>query len=131
MPDTSSNTKRIAKNTLMLYFRQIVCMIVGLYTMRVVLDVLGTDNYGIYNIVGSIIILFSFLNNGLGNATKRYITSEIAVGTDESRQEVFNTAVLAHMIIALIIFVIAETLGEKLFLSRSILAKGFRFMQPG
>lgn len=106
-----SNSKRIAKNTIMLYFRQIVCMIVGLYTMRVVLDVLGTENYGIYNIVGSIIILFSFLNNGLGNATKRYITSEIAVGTDESRQDVFNTAVIAHMIIAAIILVIAETIG--------------------
>lgn len=107
----SSSTSRIAQNTLMLYFRQIVCMIVGLYTMRVVLDVLGADNYGIYSIVGSIIILFSFLNNGLGNATKRYITSEIAVGTDDSRQEVFNTAVIAHIFIAAIILVIAETIG--------------------
>lgn len=79
--------------------------------MRVVLNVLGTENYGIYNIVGSIIVLFSFLNNGLGNATKRYITSEIAVGTDDSRQEVFNTAVIAHVIIAGIILVGAETIG--------------------
>lgn len=111
MPSNVSNNKRIAKNTILLYFRQIVCMIVGLYTMRVVLDVLGTENYGIYNIVGSIIILFSFLNNGLSNATKRYITSEIAVGTDESRQDVFNVAVIAHMIIAAIILVVAETIG--------------------
>ena len=57
-----SNTKRIAKNTLMLYFRQILIMIVSLYTVRVVLNMLGAEDYGIYNVVAGVVTMFSFLS---------------------------------------------------------------------
>lgn len=63
MSPTSQNNKRIAKNTLLLYFRMIVLMLVTLYTSRVVLDALGVDDYGIYNVVGGIVVLLAFLNN--------------------------------------------------------------------
>lgn len=84
---------------------------VAFYTARVVFNTLGTDNYGIYNVVAGVIVFFSFLNNGLTSATKRYITSEIAKGTVESGRHVFNVCVIAHVIISIIVLVFAETIG--------------------
>lgn len=111
MTNASENTKRIAKNTLYMYIRMLVQMAVAFYTVRVIFNVLGTDNYGIYNVVGGIIVFFTFLNNGLTSATKRFVTSEIAQGTVESGQHVFNTCVIAHVMISIIVLVFAETLG--------------------
>ena len=71
---TSQNNKRIAKNTLMLYFRQILILLVSLYTVRVVLDVLGVEDYGIYNVVAGIVTLFSFLNGTMASATQRFFS---------------------------------------------------------
>ena len=111
MSDTSANNKRIAKNTLYMYIRMIVMMVISLFTTRITFNILGVDNYGIYNIVGSIIVFFTFINLALTTATRRYITAEIATGTSESRQNVFNLAQLSHGIIAMGIFVIAELIG--------------------
>ena len=65
MSQTSNNSKRIAKNTLFLYLRMFVMMVISLFTSRVVLAVLGAQDYGIYNIIGGVIVLFSFLNSAL------------------------------------------------------------------
>lgn len=116
---TTENNKRIAKNTMFLYMRMIVMMLVMLYTARVVLQSLGFENYGIYNVVGSIIVFFVFINNGLGGATKRYILTEIAKGDYESQRNVFNLAFTAHVLIAAVIFVLAESIG--LWIINSIL----------
>jgi len=70
---SASNTKRIAKNTLMLYFRQILIMGVSLYTVRVVLNTLGAEDYGIYNVVAGVVVLFSFLNNAMATSTQRFL----------------------------------------------------------
>ena len=78
MANTQQNNKRIAKNTLFLYFRQILIMAVTLYTSRLVLHALGVENYGIYNVVGGMVIMFSFLNGALAQATQRYISFGIA-----------------------------------------------------
>ena len=94
-----------------MYIRMAVMLIITLYTARIVFNALGINDYGIYNVVGSIIVMFSFINSGLSNATKRYITAEIATGTDESRRKVFNSAIIAHILIAFIILIIAETVG--------------------
>jgi len=94
-----------------MYFRMAVILVITLYTARIIFNALGVKDYGIYNVVGSIIILFSFINSGLSNATKRYITAEIASGDDESRRIIFNSAIIAHIFISIIIFVIAETVG--------------------
>lgn len=72
-----SNNKRIAKNTLLLYFRMIFMMAVSLYTSRVVLDALGVEDFGIYNVVGGVITLFSFVNGAMSSSTQRYITFEL------------------------------------------------------
>ena len=77
MSDTQSNNKRIAKNTLYLYIRMIITTVVSLYTVRVVLDVLGAEDYGIYNVVGGIVVLFSFLNHAMNGATQRFLSYEI------------------------------------------------------
>ena len=74
MSNSVSNNKRIAKNTLFLYMRTIIIMLVSLYTSRVVLQVLGETDFGIYNVVGSIVVLFSFLNYALSTATQRFLS---------------------------------------------------------
>lgn len=111
MAEATSNNKRIAKNTLYMYFRMIVVMIVSLFTTRIVFNALGVDNYGIYNVVGTIIVLFNFINSGLTTATRRYITAEIAQGNEDSQKNVFNLSLCAHGLIGLIILILAETIG--------------------
>ena len=80
---TSDNNKRIAKNTILLYFRMIFMMAVQLYTSRVVLNTLGVEDYGIYNVVGGVVAMFSFLNNAMTASTQRYITFELGKGNAE------------------------------------------------
>ena len=74
---TSDNNKRIAKNTLFLYFRQILVMAVSLYTVRVVLGALGVEDYGIYNVVGGFVAMFNILSGALSVAISRFITFEM------------------------------------------------------
>lgn len=74
MSDNLANNKRIAKNTLMLYFRMFLMMAITLYTSRVVLEVLGVEDFGIYNVVGGIVVSFSILTNALSSASTRFIT---------------------------------------------------------
>lgn len=88
-----------------------VMMILSLYTSRIILQTLGFENYGIYNIVGGIVVFFSFLNNGLSTATKRYITANIADNDIEKGRHTFNICIQAHLLISAIIFVLAELLG--------------------
>lgn len=106
-----NDNKRIAKNTIYMYIRMLVSMVVSLFTARITINALGFDNYGIYNIVGSIIVFFTFLNQGLTTATRRYITAELAEGTPESQQNIFNLTMWAHVGVAAVILIIAETVG--------------------
>ena len=83
MPENStykSNTKRIEKNTLMLYFRQILIMLVSLYTVRVVLSVLGATDYGIYNVVAVVVTMFSFLSGAMATASQRFFSFAMGKG---------------------------------------------------
>lgn len=109
--DSQSNNKRIAKNTIYMYLRMMVMLVVSLFTAGIVFNTLGIDDYGIYNIVGSIVVFFTFLNNGLTQATRRFITAELATGTPESQRNVFNMSLVSHAIIACVVFVLAETIG--------------------
>ena len=74
MSDNRENTKRIAKNTLMLYVRMLFSMIVSLYTSRVILNMLGVEDYGIYNVVGGFVSMFAIISSALSSATSRFIT---------------------------------------------------------
>ena len=74
----ANNNKRIAKNTLALYFRQILIMVVSLYTSRIVLQVLGVEDFGIYNVVGGVVTMFSFITGTMGSASQRFLAFDMA-----------------------------------------------------
>lgn len=107
----SEDNKRLAKNTLFLYFRTAVVMLISLYISRIVLDVLGVEDYGIYNVVGSIVVLFSFLNNAMTQASQRFITFELGKKNKDQIQKVFSMCFNTQIIIVIVIFLLAETLG--------------------
>ena len=86
MQDISTNNKRIAKNTLFLYMRMLLIMAVSLYTSRVVLNALGVEDYGIYNVVGGVVAMFAFLNGALVTTTQRYLTFELGKGDFEQQK---------------------------------------------
>lgn len=111
MTNTSQNNKRIAKNTLLLYFRMLLLMVVTLYTSRVVLDKLGITDYGIYNVVGGIVSMLGFLTGAMGNAVQRYLSFEIGRGDKKRVNHIFNVALLAHVVIAIIVLIIMEVAG--------------------
>ena len=108
---SSANNKRIAKNTLLLYVRMLFTMVVSLYTSRVVLNTLGVEDFGIYNVVGGIVVLLSFLNNAMAGATQRYLNVELGRGDAVALRNVFSASLLIHIGVALAIFVLAETVG--------------------
>jgi O-antigen/teichoic acid export membrane protein len=107
----SSNNQRIAKNTLMLYFRMILTMLVSLYTSRVVLNTLGVEDFGIYNVVGGFVSMFGFLNSAMASATQRFLSFEIGKGDHDQLRNIFNMSVNIHFLIAFIILILAETVG--------------------
>lgn len=111
MQDNLSNNKRIAKNTALLYIRTFIILLISLYTSRVVLQALGVDDYGIYNVVGGFVAMFSLLSGALSNAISRYITFELGRGDKERLNEVFSTSVTVQFILALITIVLAEIVG--------------------
>ncbi len=111
MPSTSDNNKRIAKNTLLLYFRMLLTMSIGLYTSRIVLDTLGEVNFGIYNVVGGFVAMFAIISGAMTTASQRFISFEIGKGKDGNVQLLFSTTIIIHLILAGIVLVLAETVG--------------------
>jgi O-antigen/teichoic acid export membrane protein len=108
---SAENNKRIAKNTLMLYFRMLVMMAVSLYTSRVVLDTLGVSDYGIYNVVGGFVTMFSLISGAMTTATQRFLSFAIGEGKTDEVTSLFSTAVIIHIGLALIILLVGETVG--------------------
>lgn len=88
--DNSANSKRIAKNTLLLYVRMLFLMLISLYTSRVILNALGVEDYGIYNVVGGVVTMFSVLSGSLNAAISRFITFELGTGNIERLKKVFS-----------------------------------------
>lgn len=111
MVEASENNKRIAKNTVMLYFRMLILMCVSLYTSRIVLQTLGETDYGLYSVVGGIVVLLSFLNNAMSSATQRFLNFEMGKKNAEGLRFVFSSAVFIHAIVAVVVLLLAETLG--------------------
>lgn len=110
MPSSTDN-KKIATNTFMLYIRMFFTMAVSLYTSRVVLSTLGVSDYGIYNVVGGIVAMFTFINSSMINATQRFITYELGQGNINKLHIVFCTSLNIHAIISLLIVLLVETIG--------------------
>lgn len=111
MSNSVSSNKRIAKNTLMLYFRMLLTMAIGLYTSRIILAQLGISDYGLYNVVGGIVTMFTFVNGSLSAGTQRFLTFELGQGNTERLKRVFSTAITIHTSLAVIILLLAESIG--------------------
>ena len=124
MSNQSANNKRIAKNTLLLYVRMLFAMLVSLYTSRVILQTLGVEDYGVYNVVGGVITMFTFLNSAMSSATSRYITFEIGKGNMEQLKKVFSTALQIHAAIALLIVTLGETAGLWFLMNELVIPDG-------
>lgn len=123
MIDRSSNSQ-IAKNTVMLYFRMAVTMLVQLYTSRLVLMALGFSDYGLYNVVGGIVILFGFMDGAMRGTTQRYITYELGKGNFESLRSVFSSSVQLHVLIAVLVIILSELVGSWLIYNEMQIPEG-------
>ena len=116
-----SENKRIAKNTAFLYIRQIIVMLVAIYTSRVILDVLGASDYGIYNVVGGVVMMMSFLNNALGASSSRFLTFELGRGNQDKLNRTFSASLNLHICVALIVFILGETIGLWFFYEKLVI----------
>lgn len=105
------DNRRIAKNTAFLYMRMIIIMLISLFTSRVILGVLGVEDFGIYSMVGGIVAISQIISNTLTDTTQRYLTYEIGKGNEGNPNKVFSTCILLHIIWALIIVIIIEPVG--------------------
>lgn len=108
---SSVDNKRLAKNTVYLYLRMLFVMAVGLYTVRAILDILGVVDYGIYNVVGGVVTMFSFMNRTLSTSSQRYFSIELARGDKERLSKWFCLNITSFMMIGLIIAFFLETVG--------------------
>ena len=111
MLTSSENNKRIAKNTMYLYLRMFVILIVSLFTSRVILQVLGVSDYGIYNIIGGVVVLFSFINGALTAATQRYLNFYIGRNDLQKTHDVFCMSMNIYIVLSCVFLILAETVG--------------------
>lgn len=119
-----ADAKRLAKNTLLMYVRMILIMVVSIYTSRVVLDKLGIDDYGLYNAVGSIVAMINFLNVTLSTSTSRFLAYEIGHGDEVKLQKTFSTSFYCHLLLAIIIVILLETIGLWYMGDRFVIPEG-------
>lgn len=111
MSDNQANKKRIAKNTLLLYVRMLFLMVISLYTSRVILNALGVNDFGIYNVVGGVVAMFSILSGSLSAAISRFITFELGKKDEEGLRKVFSASVTIQLALSAIIVILIEAVG--------------------
>lgn len=109
--EQQSNNKRIAKNTIALYIRTLITMAVGLYTSRVVLNVLGVEDFGTYNVVGGVVAMFSIITSSLSQAISRYLTYELGRGNKVQLNTIFCTSVNIQILMSVIVVLLMEGVG--------------------
>lgn len=109
--ESSHRTRRIARNTLMLYIRMLFMMFMGLYTSRIVLQALGENDYGIYNVIGGLVAMFAIISGALNSAVSRFITFEMGKGEGAQLNKVYSTAVTIQLVLAVIVASVAEPVG--------------------
>lgn len=106
-----TGNKQIATNTIFLYFRLLFVMGVSLYTSRVILNILGASDYGLYNVVGGVVAMLSFLNGSASAATSRFLTFSLGKNDLNRYKQIFSVSFIIHLCIAFLIFIVAETVG--------------------
>jgi len=118
------SNRRIAKNTILLYVRMLITMGVSLYTSRVILDILGVEDFGIYQAVAGVVGMFSFLNGALATGTSRFITYALGENCFEKLKKTFCVSLSLHIIIVCIFIILAETVGLYFLNHELVLPKG-------
>ena len=108
--NTISNNKSLAKNTLYLYLRTFITMIVGLYASRIVLQVLGASDFGLYNVVGGVLTMFTMISSALQVGTQRFLSFALGESDDEKLKKTFSIALGLHFIVAILVLALAETI---------------------
>ena len=111
MENNNTANKRIAKNTLFLYGRMLFVLFVSIYTTRVVLNALGIEDYGVYNVVCGFVAMFGFLNTSLSNGIQRFYNYEHGKGGLNSVTKVFQTALLIQVVLAIVLAILVESIG--------------------
>ena len=106
-----NNTQRIAKNTIFLYLRMFVMMVIGLYTSRIILKTLGVEDYGTYNVVGGIVGMFAIVSSSMSTSISRFITFELGRNNKQRLNKVFSTAINVQLLMGLIVVVLMEAVG--------------------
>lgn len=120
----TNDTKRIAKNTMMLYFQMFFSMLVSLYTSRVLLNALGVNDFGTYNVVGGLVVMFSLISGSLSGSVSRFITYELGRGGDNKKvQRIFSTSLLIHIGLAVIVIIAMETIGVWFLNAKMVIAQ--------
>lgn len=107
----SINNKRIAINTIVLYLRMLLLMVVSLYTSRIVLQALGVVDFGLYNVIGGVVVAIGFLQGALNTASSRFITVALGKGNEEKLKDVFSNILIVNILLAIIVFILSETIG--------------------
>ena len=108
---SSVNNRKLAKNTIYLYLRMLVVMVISLYTVRAILDILGIIDYGIYNVVGGIVTMFAFMNRTLSTSSQRYFSIELARGDINKLEKWFSLNITAFFSLGILIVFLLETIG--------------------
>ncbi len=111
MDGSISKSKKIADNTILLYVRMVLLMIINLYTVRLTLRALGSEDYGIYNVVAGFIALFNCVNTVLATATQRFLNSATGENFEQKLKQIFSTSLNIYIVISLFVLLIAETFG--------------------
>ena len=124
MAENVSNNKRIAKNTVALYVRMLLGMVVSLFTSRVVLATLGVEDFGVYGVVGGVVGMFSFLNAAQKGATSRFITYELGRGEKGHLNETFVSAKIIHIVIGILVVILLETIGVWFLNNKLVIPEG-------
>ena len=123
MSQISDNNKKIAKNTIFIYFRIFTTMIIGLYSSRIVLQVLGISDFGIFSVVGGVLAMFTFITASLGTATSRFFNVEMGKENGDVNK-IFNVNQFLHIVLAVIIFILTETIGLWYIYNKLVLPDG-------
>lgn len=107
----AGNAKRLAKNTMFMYIRMFVLMFISLYTSRVLLQQLGVSDYGVYNVVGSIVVMFNSMRGIFSSSTQRYLNIEMGRGNTGKLNTIFNMSMMINLIIAIAFIISVEIVG--------------------
>lgn len=124
MANNISNNNRIAKNSIYMSIRMLFVLLVSLYTTRVILNVLGVNDYGIYNVVAGFVTMFSFLNTSMAGATQRYFNYELGKNGIKGANNVYITSLLIHIILAIITIAITLPIGQWYLHNKMVIPEG-------